>query len=297
MIFQVEQYVGTKHDASREMCLAFVSYANKNGHSLPAKVFFTSKIEKYGGSKHTLTHILLLDCDCQYDLENAKQSLSLLNPSPGYTIYESTPGHYWVIVDIVSDITVLINLAKKIKGVDPKCISRSESNGVMVLRAITKKGFLPKKVGTIVNPSHHYNDYKKWVDEFDSYWLEQEVCAFCINQKNIGLDPWEYGKKKIEEVEYGKKKIEKINPWNVGNLEVPYSYPAPETETINTSYKAQTNDYKDIIKEDQDKKISKQILDSLKIPQSLFPGTYPQEQKEEQKVDVRSTRSPKNIDI
>lgn len=115
----------------------------------------------------------IVDADSKDHLEKARDYLSLLGIETA--VIESSPGHYWIIMDRVRPFSDAINLMKQIPFNDDRYIKLCEScRSMVVLRAFPKNGFIPKVIdsGKLKN-EHAMRLVDSVVEHFESKFVEK----------------------------------------------------------------------------------------------------------------------------
>lgn len=119
-------------------------------------------------------HIIVLDCDSM-DGMLAAQHWVITECGCNTEVVESSPGKYWIITDMVTDLKSAYSIARIIPGVDQSYISGVELKRNFYLRASPKisngRIIVPKFANKECNIC---NSARKWYLEFKA-WFESDM--------------------------------------------------------------------------------------------------------------------------
>ncbi len=124
-------------------------------------------------------HILALDCDGTNEMLAAAHLLK--EAGLGYALIQSSPSHYWLLVDRVDTLPILLALAKSIVGVDSGYLRFVGYNRCFYLRAGPYQGV--EKIANISPPLFSAADSLTnqlvidWYRTFEALWRLPEVVA------------------------------------------------------------------------------------------------------------------------
>jgi hypothetical protein len=83
------------------------------------------------------THVLVLDCDSDGELLAAKHWVKTELKAETVVI-ESSPGHYWVVVDIIDEFRNIIYMMAEIPGVDSQFVDFCRRRKNIYIRIVPK---------------------------------------------------------------------------------------------------------------------------------------------------------------
>jgi len=137
---------------------------------IPMGQYVDTIVEK-GLFKKTI-HILAYDCDTFEDMVRATTDLFRKNMC--HTVFESSPGRFWVITGMVGVFKDLYKTMELAAGVDREYVRHTRINKRFFLRAYPKNGYIPRvrarwrPEGSVVYSSD-YALYNEWVSNFIHY--------------------------------------------------------------------------------------------------------------------------------
>lgn len=134
------------------------------------RFYLASSLIRKGGWFSYPQHILLLDCDSTGAMLAACNTLAEYRI--GYTLIQSSPSHYWIIVDKIGKFSDMLHFAKMIPGVDNKYIDYSIIHEKFFLRLSPFEG----KMAIFQGPGGLKNPLAiTWYNEFERLWGSSEV--------------------------------------------------------------------------------------------------------------------------
>lgn len=158
-----EQHETTRHLASKEVFLRRVTNIQS------ADFFVANSVVKRRWLRKPL-HVLLLDCDGTGEMFGAANFLK--ESGIGYGLIQSSPSHYWLVVDKIGLFPDLLHFAIGIPGVDDKYLKFLDKHKSFYLRVAPLNGKMALFEGSdnLKEPLA-----KQWYDDFEKLWGLPEV--------------------------------------------------------------------------------------------------------------------------
>jgi hypothetical protein len=153
--------------------------------------------------------ILALDCDSPEARSQAQEDLE--SRTTGYVTFESSPGHYWIIVDYVGSLKKCLWKMGTIPGVDPQYKTYCKNMKGIFLRSWTKAGVTPFRLGSSVYSSRRrkVDDWCRlfydWFEQPTILWIEQQQRAKLLTQSTLASVQVQEQNIKSEEVVVNEK--------------------------------------------------------------------------------------------
>ena len=107
---------------------------------------FVRHPQGYFFDRHSL-HLLAADCDSTDALGLVIRSLRQTSNVYRYSIWESSPQHYWIITDYAAPLKKCFAVLENIRGVDRAWVQDCRNKkGGLCFRAFPKGGFIPRQL-------------------------------------------------------------------------------------------------------------------------------------------------------
>lgn len=134
------------------------------------RFYFASSLVRSGNWFRWPHHVLLLDCDSTGSMLAACNTLA--EYQIGYALIQSSPSHYWLVVDKVGKYDDLTDFAKRIPGVDDKYLKFANNHNKFYLRISPYLGKI-----ALFQGSDGLKNKKAiaWYNEFEELWNSEEV--------------------------------------------------------------------------------------------------------------------------